>query len=92
MTIVDKETEAITGVMSFCVALFYLFLAITAAHSLRDCMFSGPIAGWGLALVATSRRASNRGVVVFRIVSIAVMVVGAFVAAVLLPDLHGLHS
>lgn len=92
--LVNSTLEVISGIVSFCVGLLYLIIVASAAlyiHSLGDGLFLGAMATWSLALVIASGRAGAAGVV-FRIVSLAILVMGPLAAAIWLPDLHKFRS
>jgi hypothetical protein len=79
--------EEISGGVAFCIGLLYLFIAGEMAFNIRNPAESIPSAVtaiWSVALLATSGRAGHR-VVLFRIVSISLLVVGSIVAAIFLP-------
>jgi hypothetical protein len=73
----------VSGLLSFWVGLLYLFVAGEMAfytHGLAQTILDVVVAVWSIALLVSSRRAGYR-VVVFRIVSIVVIVIGAIAAA-----------
>ena len=91
---IAAKLEVISGLLSFCVGLLYLITVASEAfdiHSLGEGLFVGIMATWSLALVIASRPA-RAAVVIFRIVSVMILVCGPIAAAIWLPDLHKLRS
>ncbi|MGA8541297.1 MAG: hypothetical protein WB566_17475 [Terriglobales bacterium] len=89
MSKISTLIEEISGGVSFCIGLIFLFIAGQMAFYIRnagEAILPVVIAIWSVALLLTSRRAGRR-VVLFRIVSISILVIGTVVAAILLPPL-----
>jgi len=87
---VNTRLEELSGLISFLVGLLCLFVAASIAFYIRnprDWIFVAVAGVWGVTLLIGSRR-GGRGLVVFRIVSVLVLVIGTIAAAVLLPPLH----
>jgi len=87
---VNTRLEELSGLLSFWVGLLCLFVAANMAFYIRNLgswvlVFVAGI--WGIALLIGSRR-GGRGLVIFRTISVFVIVVGTIGAAVLLPTLH----
>jgi hypothetical protein len=79
--------EEISGLLSFWVGLLFLFIAGEMAFYIRNragLILAVVTAIWSVALLVASRR-SGRGVVLFRIVSISMLLICTTLAAVLLP-------
>jgi hypothetical protein len=82
--------EELSGLASLLAGLLFLFMAIQMAFYTRGVIEAIAVAFltlWSLALLLASRR-SGRKVVLFRIVSVALLVGGSILAAVFLPPLH----
>ena len=78
--------EEISGLLSFWVGLLYLFIAGEMAFYVHGVAAAMPVVGvavWSIALLVASRRA-GRGVVMFRIVSLAILLIGTVMAALFL--------
>ena len=78
------RVEEVSGLLSFWVGLLLLFMAGEMAfytHGVAQTILDVVMAVWSIALLVSSRRAGYR-VVVFRIVSIVVIVIGLIAAAV----------
>jgi hypothetical protein len=79
--------EEISGGISFCTGLLFLFIAGQMAfyiHNAAEAILPVVTAIWSVALLLTSRRAGRR-VVLFRIVSVSILVIGTIAASILLP-------
>ena len=79
--------EEFSGLASFWVGLLFLFISGQMAFDVRGAAGWIPvigIGGWSIALLAASRR-GGRSIVLFRILSTIVLVVGTILAAILLP-------
>jgi hypothetical protein len=80
------RVEEVSGLLSFWVGLLCLFVAGEMAvytHGVAQTILDAVMAVWSIALLVSSRRAGHR-VVLFRIVSIVVIVIGTIAAAVFL--------
>jgi hypothetical protein len=79
--------EEASGLVSFWVGLLFLFVAGEMAFSIRhqaELILAAVTAIWSVALLVTSRCA-GRHVVLFRIGSVLVLLIGTSLAAVFLP-------
>jgi hypothetical protein len=91
---VTARLEEISGLLSFWIGLLYLFMmaeTVFYVHGVADTVFVILVGMWSAALLATSRR-GGPGVVMFRIVSVASLVIGAIATAIWLPTFRALHS
>ena len=80
------RVEEVSGLLIFWVGLLYLFMAGEMAfYSLGSAqiILDVVVAVWSIALLVASRRARYRGVL-FRTVSIILLVIGSIVAAMVL--------
>jgi len=83
----STSIEEMSGLISFWVGLLFLFIAGEMAFYVNDAVEWIPVivtAIWSLALLVASRRA-GRLVVLFRIVSVVILVIGTIVSAIFLP-------
>lgn len=83
--------EEISGLLSFWVGLLFLFIAGEMAFYIRSrggLTLVVATAIWSAMLLVASRR-SGRGVVLIRIASISILLIGTALAAVLLPWRRG---
>jgi len=79
--------EEISGLVGLWIGLLFLFLAGQMAfyiHNPAEWILVIVTAVWSVALLVTSRRAGHR-VVLFRIVSVSILVIGTLAAAIFLP-------
>jgi hypothetical protein len=84
---VSRLMEELSGLASFWVGLLYLFIAVSMAfyiHNTADALVMIITAIWSLSLLLASRRAGY-GVVLFRMVSVLVLMMGTVLAAIFLP-------
>ena len=84
--------EELSGLASVLCGLLFLFMAIQMGfyiHGAVEAAFVGCIGLWAVALLVASRGAGKK-IVLFRIVSVVLLIGGSLLAAVLLPSLHKL--
>ena len=87
MSKVSTLIEEVSGLVGFWVGLLYLFVAGEMLFHVRggaELILPAVTAIWSVALLVTSRRAGHR-VVLFRIASVSILLIGAVAAAVFLP-------